>query len=184
MIRSSPGIGDGIRPNCEVGGHLLDANGARLPSTPGTASRSRIRASASSRSGTRPACAAHMRNFAIWTCGQTTSRLKDTTLRHDDGSYQPLSAQHVFEDYQFSVDDKIALPESGVRRRLIPQPAPIRSSHEKPPWLCPAVFASVRRGSGRVHAVAALDLGGRGRGQEGDQRPRRFGLHRGAGQSG
>jgi nitronate monooxygenase len=27
MIKSQPGIGDGIRPNCEAYGYLLDANG-------------------------------------------------------------------------------------------------------------------------------------------------------------
>jgi nitronate monooxygenase len=27
MIKSSPAIGDGIRPNCEAYGYLLDANG-------------------------------------------------------------------------------------------------------------------------------------------------------------
>jgi nitronate monooxygenase len=52
-----------------------------------------------------------MRNFDIWTCGQTTSRLKDTTRRAPDGSYQLLSAEHVFHDYQFSTDQKIALPD-------------------------------------------------------------------------
>jgi len=53
----------------------------------------------------------HMRNFDIWTCGHYTYRLKDTTLRQPDGSYQILSAEHVFHDYQFSTDQKIALPE-------------------------------------------------------------------------
>ena len=53
----------------------------------------------------------HMRNFNCWTCGHFTYRLKDTTHRLADGSYQILSAQHVFEDYQFSVDNAIALPE-------------------------------------------------------------------------
>ena len=33
----------------------------------------------------------HMRNFEIWTCGQLTWRLKDTTRRNEDGSYQVLS---------------------------------------------------------------------------------------------
>jgi nitronate monooxygenase len=51
-----------------------------------------------------------MRNFDIWTCGHYTYRLKDTTLRQPDGSYQILSAEHVFHDYQFSTDQKIALP--------------------------------------------------------------------------
>ncbi|MDO9009611.1 MAG: nitronate monooxygenase, partial [Thiobacillus sp.] len=53
----------------------------------------------------------HMRNFDIWTCGQTTDRLKDTTRRLEDGSYQLLTAEHVFHDYQFSTDQKIALPD-------------------------------------------------------------------------
>ena len=52
----------------------------------------------------------HMRNFDCWTCGHYTYRLKDTTRRLPDGSYQLLSAEHVFRDYQFSTDQKIALP--------------------------------------------------------------------------
>jgi len=112
MIKSSPGIGDGIRPNCEAYGYLLDSNGKcayidaynrELLAHPGERKL---------QVWDKTCLCTHMRNFAIWTCGQTTSRLKDTTLRHDDGSYQLLSAQHVFEDYQFSTDDKVALPES------------------------------------------------------------------------
>lgn len=112
MIKSSPGIGDGIRPNCEAYGYLLDAKGKCayidaynrvVLEHPG---ERKIQV------WDKTCLCTHMRNFAIWTCGQLTWRLKDTTLRHDDGSYQLLSAQHVFEDYQFSVDDKIALPES------------------------------------------------------------------------
>jgi nitronate monooxygenase len=40
----------------------------------------------------------------------TTYRLKDTTHKLADGKYQILSAEHVFKDYQFSVDNQIALP--------------------------------------------------------------------------
>lgn len=110
MIKSSPGIGDGIRPNCEAYGYLLDANGKcayidaynrELLAHPG---ERKIQV------WDKTCLCTHMRNFAIWTCGQLTWRLKDTTLRHDDGSFQLLSAQHVFEDYQFSVDDKVKLP--------------------------------------------------------------------------
>ena len=111
MIKASPGIGDGIRPNCEAYGYLLDANGKcsyitaynrELALHPGER-RISVR--------DKTCLCTQFRNFAIWTCGQTASRLKDTTLRHADGSFQLLSAQHVFEDYQFSVDDKIRLPE-------------------------------------------------------------------------
>jgi nitronate monooxygenase len=38
--------------------------------------------------------------------------LKDTTNRLADGSYQVPSAEHIFKDYQFSTDQKVALPEA------------------------------------------------------------------------
>lgn len=111
MIKSSPGIGDGIRPNCEAYGYLLDANGKcayitaynrEVAAHPGEKRISVM---------DKTCLCTHMRNFEIWTCGQLTWRLKDTTLRHGDGSYQLLSAAHVFEDYQFSTDDQVRLPE-------------------------------------------------------------------------
>jgi NAD(P)H-dependent flavin oxidoreductase YrpB (nitropropane dioxygenase family) len=111
MIKSSPGIGSGIRPNCEAYGYLLDANGRcayidaynREVELHPTAKKLKVM--------DKTCLCTHMRNFDIWTCGQTTSRLKDTTRRAPDGSYQVLSAEHVFHDYQFSVDQKIALPD-------------------------------------------------------------------------
>jgi hypothetical protein len=51
-----------------------------------------------------------MRNYNCWTCGHYTYRLKDTTRRLGDGSYEELSAEHIFHDYQFSTEGKIALP--------------------------------------------------------------------------
>jgi len=110
MIKSSPGIGDGIRPNCEAYGYLLDANGKcayidaynrEVAAHPG---ERKVKV------WDKTCLCTHMRNFDIWTCGQLTWRLKDTTLRHEDGSYQLLSAAHVFEDYQFSTDNKVQLP--------------------------------------------------------------------------
>jgi nitronate monooxygenase len=53
----------------------------------------------------------HMRNYNCWTCGHYTYRLKDTTHKLANGDYQIMSAEHVFKDYQFSVDNAIALPE-------------------------------------------------------------------------
>ncbi len=52
-----------------------------------------------------------MRRYQCWTCGHYTYRLKETTRRNPDGTYQILSAEHVFKDYQFSTDHEIALPE-------------------------------------------------------------------------
>jgi NAD(P)H-dependent flavin oxidoreductase YrpB (nitropropane dioxygenase family) len=110
MLKGSPGIGSGIRPNCEAYGYLLDANGRcayidaynrEVELHPG-AKKVRVM--------DKTCLCTHMRNFDIWTCGHYTYRLKDTTLRQPDGSYQILSAEHVFHDYQFSTDQKIALP--------------------------------------------------------------------------
>jgi len=111
MIKSSPGIGDGIRPNCEAYGYLLDANGKCAYVT---AYNREVAAHPDEKRITvmdKTCLCTHMRNFEIWTCGQLTWKLKDTTRRLADGSYQLLSAEHVFKDYQFSTDDTIALPD-------------------------------------------------------------------------
>jgi NAD(P)H-dependent flavin oxidoreductase YrpB (nitropropane dioxygenase family) len=111
MLKGSPGIGDGIRPNCEAYGYLLDAKGncayidaynREVALHPGVKKIS---------VKDKTCLCTHMRNFDIWTCGQTTYRLKDTTRRLPDGSYQLLTAEQVFHDYQFSTDQKIALPD-------------------------------------------------------------------------
>ena len=52
-----------------------------------------------------------MRNFDLWTCGHYTYRLKDTSRVLADGSYLIPSAEHIFRDYQFSKDNRIALPD-------------------------------------------------------------------------
>jgi NAD(P)H-dependent flavin oxidoreductase YrpB (nitropropane dioxygenase family) len=111
MLKGSPGIGDGIRPNCEAYGYLLDAKGncayidaynREVALHPGEKKIS---------VKDKTCLCTHMRNFDIWTCGQTTYRLKDTTRRLPDGSYQLLTTEQVFHDYQFSTDQKIALPD-------------------------------------------------------------------------
>ncbi len=110
MIKSSPGIGDGIRPNCEAYGYLLDASGK---CSYVTSYNREVAAHPEARKvqvWDKTCLCTHMRNFDIWTCGQLTWRLKDTTRKESDGSYKLLSAEHVFRDYQFSTDNKVALP--------------------------------------------------------------------------
>lgn len=111
MIKASPGIGEGIRPNCEAYGYLLDAHGKcayitsynrELALHPG---EKRISVK------DKTCLCTHMRNFDIWTCGQSAGRLKDTSILGADGQYQLLSAEHVFNDYLLSTDDRVTLPE-------------------------------------------------------------------------
>ncbi|MCX9155414.1 nitronate monooxygenase [Niveibacterium sp. 24ML] len=110
MLKSSPAIGDGIRPNCEAYGYLLDANGKCSYIA---AYNREVAANPEARKVKvfdKTCLCTQMRNFELWTCGQLTYRLKDTTNKLPDGSYQRLSAEHVFKDYLYSVDNKVALP--------------------------------------------------------------------------
>jgi nitronate monooxygenase len=110
MLKSSPAIGDGIRPNCEAYGYLLDSSGNCQYIT---AYNREVAAHPEARKVKvfdKTCLCTHMRNFDCWTCGHYVYRLKDTTVRNDDGSYRLLTAEHVFRDYQFSTDNCIALP--------------------------------------------------------------------------
>ncbi len=110
--KSSPGIGDGIRPNSEAYAYLLDANGKCAYITSYNREVAAHPEARKVKVWDKTCLCTHMRNFEIWTCGQLTYRLKDTTRRNEDGSYQILSAEHIFKDYQFSTDQKIALPDA------------------------------------------------------------------------
>jgi len=111
MLKSSPAIGSGIRPGCESYGYLLDGNGncAYIDSYNREIA---LHPHSKKISVMDKTClCTHMSNMNCWTCGHYTYRLKDTTHRRADGSYQTLTAEHIFKDYQYSVDQKINLPE-------------------------------------------------------------------------
>ena len=119
MLKNSPAIGSGIRPNCEALGYLLDGAGhcdyidaynRELEKHPDGKNIS---------VKDKTCLCTHMRNFDCWTCGHYVYRLKDTSRRLPDGTYQLLTAEHVFRDYQFSVDHKIALPPPEASREKL-----------------------------------------------------------------
>ncbi|MBK9616066.1 MAG: nitronate monooxygenase [Uliginosibacterium sp.] len=112
MLKSSPSIGAGTRPNCEAYGYLLDANGRcayidaynrELANHPEQRKLAVF---------DKTCLCTHMRNFDCWTCGHYVYRLKDTSRVLADGSYQILSAEHIFRDYQFSTDNQLLLPDA------------------------------------------------------------------------
>ncbi len=110
MLKNTPALCSGIRPNCEAFGYLLDAKGKcsyvdaynREVEAHPDAKKVKV--------CDKICMCTHMRKFQCWTCGAFTYRLKDTTLQTDEG-YQLLDAEHVFKDYQFSVNNQIALPD-------------------------------------------------------------------------
>ncbi len=110
MIKSSPAIGAGTHPNCESFGYILDANGRcsyidaynrEVAAHPG---EKKVKVY------DKTCLCTHMRDFDLWTCGHTTYRLKDTSVKQADGDYALLSAEHVFHDYQYSRNGQIQLP--------------------------------------------------------------------------
>ncbi len=110
MLKNCPAIGSGIRPNCEAYGYLLDGNGS-CAYIDAYNRELALHPDAKKLSVKDKTClCTHMRNYDCWTCGHYTYRLKDTTHRNADGTYQILSAEHIFKDYQFSTDNKVALP--------------------------------------------------------------------------
>ena len=112
MLRQSPGIADGIRPNCEAFGYILDNSGHCQYVDAYNRELDKNEGKISVKDKT--CLCTQFRKFRIWTCGHNVYRLKDTTHKLEDGKYQLLSAEDVFNDYQFSKDHMIKLPERKI----------------------------------------------------------------------
>ena len=114
MLKKCPALHSGVAPNCEAFGYLLDGKGncdyiaaynEELEKHP-DAKKIIVEG--------KTCLCYHMRKFNCWTCGHYTYRLKDTSVKHSNGDYQLLTAEHVFKDYQFGVNNQVTLPVPGV----------------------------------------------------------------------
>jgi nitronate monooxygenase len=109
MLKNSPCINANSKPSCEAFGYMLSKEG-RCPyidaykETPVDASGDKLPVAA------KICLCYHFSKFQCYTCGHYVYRLKDTTRKLPDGSYQILTAEHVFNDYLYSRDDTISLP--------------------------------------------------------------------------
>nr|VFJ75809.1 MAG: nitronate monooxygenase [Candidatus Kentron sp. FW] len=111
MLKQSPAIGSGIKPNCEAYGYLLDKRGQCSYVDAHKKATSASDAETENPSVEDKACiCTHMRNFKVWTCGHTTYRLRETAHQSGDGTWELPSAEHVFKDYQFSTDYEVHPP--------------------------------------------------------------------------
>jgi len=111
MLRQSPTLRYAIKPNCEGLGYLLE-NGGKC-----TYIDAYYKALANRKPGEplvveeKTCLCTGMAKYDCWTCGHTTYRLKETTNRLPDGSWQIPSAEDIFLDYQHSTDHSIKLPK-------------------------------------------------------------------------
>jgi NAD(P)H-dependent flavin oxidoreductase YrpB (nitropropane dioxygenase family) len=113
MLKQSPTLQYGMKPNCEGLGYLLDNSGkcpyiddwyqALESRDPASESRFVVKSHTCLCTG--------MARYDCWTCGHTVSRLKETTNRLPDGSWQLPSAEDIFMDYLLSENHSIRKPE-------------------------------------------------------------------------
>ncbi|MCL2875316.1 MAG: nitronate monooxygenase [Betaproteobacteria bacterium] len=110
MLKGCPAIGSGVRPNCEAFGYLLDTSGHCQYADAWEREKSKLSEGQKPEIWDKTCLCTHMRNFHCWTCGHYAWRLKETSLREPNGNYRLLTVEHVFRDYQYSVEGKIELP--------------------------------------------------------------------------
>lgn len=113
MLKASPAIGSTIAPQCDAFGYVLDGQGKCAYKT----AYERQELTGGDAHDARVCLCAMMLHFQIWTCGHTVSRLKETTHRLLDGTYQLPTVEQVFADYLQSIDQRILLPP------MLPVPA-------------------------------------------------------------
>ncbi len=108
MLSTSPCLKNCGKPNCEAFGYILGRDGKCLYSDAWNACDKTNKTFADL--GKMCICS-HFSTSTCYTCGHFVYRLKDTSVRRPDGTYQLLTAEQVFEDYQFSKDHQIMLPK-------------------------------------------------------------------------
>lgn len=110
MLKSSPSLRSNIKPNCEALGYILDKNGQcqyhqAWEKTGFDASGKKLPVK------DKMCICYHFMKYDCYTCGHNVYRLKDTTIQLANGEFYLPTAEHIFNDYLYSSDHKINLPE-------------------------------------------------------------------------
>jgi nitronate monooxygenase len=111
MLKNSPTICKGIQPNCESFGYMLDSKGHCSYIDAYNAEVEKHPDAKKVQVCEKTCLCTAMRKFECWTCGSTTYRLKDTTRMNSDGTYFLPDAEDIFNDYLYSVNNEIAVPD-------------------------------------------------------------------------
>jgi nitronate monooxygenase len=123
MLKSSPSLSSNIKPNCEALGYILDKDGGcqyhqAWDSAPVDEKGKKLPIRE------KMCICYHFMQFNTYTCGQTASRLKETTSKLPDCTFYIPPAEHIFNDYCYSKNNEILLPK-------IPENAPLAESISK-----------------------------------------------------
>jgi nitronate monooxygenase len=109
MLKDSPAIGANIKPQCESLGYTLSTKGTCLYVDAYFATGEDEKGKKLPVEDKVCICY-HFGQHNVWTCGANCYRLKDTTNELPDGTYQMLTAEHVFNDYLYSENHEIKKP--------------------------------------------------------------------------
>lgn len=104
MLKSSPAINASLKPQCEAYGYMLDRGGCSYLKAWEAAD-----ATGDVKEGIpgKTCLCAQMRNCKVWTVGATGHRLKETTVRSEDGQWVLPTTAEVFNDYRYGINDEV-----------------------------------------------------------------------------
>ena len=106
MLKSTPAKKMVVPPNCEPYGFLL--NHGQCPYLKQW--NAKMSGTSAQELGEPMCClCTHMKLYNVWTCGATTYRLKETTVKNSDGTWYFPTCEQVYRDYQFSTENDIAV---------------------------------------------------------------------------
>ena len=111
MLKSSPSLHSNVRPNCETLGYILDKDGHcaykdLYPTAPEDKNGEKLPIAE------KMCICTHFMKYNCYTCGHNVYRLKDTTVKKEDGTFYLPSMEEIFLDYISSEDNQIKLPQN------------------------------------------------------------------------
>ncbi len=98
MLKYSPAISSDIRPNCESYGYLLNHGKCQY-----LTEWTKRHGDSQDIDHTKCCLCTHMRNYKVWTCGTTVSKLKEVTKRKADGTWELPTAEQIYNEYKYGV---------------------------------------------------------------------------------
>ncbi len=110
MLKTSPCLGSNVKPQCEPFGYALDNSGQCSYLRAYDAAPINAKGEVAGVPDKICLCY-HFSRGRCYTCGHYVYRLKDTTNRRADGTWQLPTTEHVFNDYLLSRDHQIRLPD-------------------------------------------------------------------------
>lgn len=97
MLKYSPSLSSEVKPNCESYGYLLNHGSCQYLEE----WQKRHNDGQEGLEKTKCCLCTHMRNFKVWTCGTTVSRLKEKAKKDQNGKWILPTAEEIWNDYRF-----------------------------------------------------------------------------------